>query len=956
MQLDKHYNPQQWEHSIYTRWEQAGAFKAREASSSKTQAPAYAIILPPPNVTGALHIGHALNHSIQDCLVRWKRMQGFNTLWLPGTDHAGIATQGVVERELATENTLRQQLGRTKFVERVWKWKHQYGDRIYKQMRLLGDSCDWDRQVFTLDKGVSRAVREVFVSLYKKALIYRGQRMVNWSCKLESAISDLEVEHRDTKGHLWHIKYPVVGTQEHLIVATTRPETLFGDTAVAVAPGDERYQHLINKKVKLPLTNRELPVVADEDVSSDFGSGVVKITPAHDFNDYQVGVRHQLDMPCILTLNGKLKDVPAPYQDLSVQEARKLVVQHLEQQNLLHKVEEHRHSVGYCSRSGCVVEPMLSTQWFLKTKSLAGPAKAVVENGSTSFEPELWTKTYLHWLKNIEDWCLSRQLWWGHQIPAWYCDKGHITVAQQAPAKCNTCGSTELKQDDDVLDTWFSSALWPFSTLGWPEKTPALQTFYPTQCLVTGHDIIFFWVARMMMMGLEFCGDIPFRKVYVHGLVRDSKGQKMSKSLGNSVDPVKVIEKHGADTLRLTCLSQLMPGRDLKLGDNKLEVQRNFINKVWNAARFVLNTLESCGELATNSTELEQQPAAVETDQTSDASCAMPDDTLPPITNDLDAWLVQRLNQCIQSVNTALEKYRFDEACAAIYKFAWHEFCDWYLEMIKPLLHQPSDHELPGRQLCSQTTNTKAVLLWAFNNLLRLWHPFCPFVTEHIYAQLLAMMGGAWTHSQPEASQLLMLQKYPVAQHKAEWKEPSERIDLVCAVIRAIRTWRAENKIHFTQKIKVHLVGCSKVLQQHQAYIKDLGGLSTCTITDTIESEQGCSVWPVQLSAPGRQGEPDTKSMLEQQDELAKKGQTDTQRVVRLVIPLEGVVDVPSECARIQRGLTKLAQQQAGLEKRLANTKFVQQAPPDVVADLRTRIESLRNRHNFLAENLKRLQ
>ncbi|MEI7974210.1 MAG: valine--tRNA ligase, partial [Bdellovibrio sp.] len=553
----------------------------------------YSILMPPPNVTGFLHMGHAMDAAIQDCLIRWKRMSGFNALWLPGIDHAGIATQVVVEKELKKQGLSRQQLGRTEFVKKVWAWKEQYGERISNQQKRLGASCDWSRRVFTLDESVSQVVRKVFVELHKKGLLYRGKKLVNWSGPLESAISDLEVEHRETRGTLYHIRYPLLGGEEFLTVATTRPETLLGDVAVAVHPEDARYQAWIGKKVRLPLVGREILVLADSFVDPQFGSGVVKITPAHDFNDEKVGRRHGLEFINILTPQMNLNEKAGAYKGLNLSQARKKILEDLRAQDLLVKEEAHTSSVGYCSRTGAVVEPYLSDQWFVRMQSLAEPAQRAIATGTLRIEPESWTKVYLHWLSIIEDWCVSRQLWWGHQIPAWHCAHcGHVTVSETPASVCEKCSSTELRQDEDVLDTWFSSALWPFSTLGWPHKTEAFQTFYPTSTLVTGHDILFFWVARMVMMGMEFTKDVPFRHIYLHGLVRDSQGRKMSKSLGNSIDPVDMIEKFGTDALRFSILAHIHSGKDLKISEQRIEGYRNFMNKLWNAARFCLSQFE----------------------------------------------------------------------------------------------------------------------------------------------------------------------------------------------------------------------------------------------------------------------------------------------------------------------------------------------------------------------------
>ncbi|MGE0764509.1 MAG: valine--tRNA ligase, partial [Bdellovibrionales bacterium] len=646
MQLSDRYSPQEVEARIYNWWETKGFFKSQDVSTR----PPYSIILPPPNVTGSLHLGHALDHTLQDILVRWKRMSGYNVMWLPGTDHAGIATQSVVERELRKENKNRKEMGRDAFVERVWQWKNQYGNRIVEQMKRLGDSCDWDRLTFTLDEGVSKAVRKVFVTLYKKNLIYRGTRLINWSPALESALSDLEVDYREVKGQLYHLRYPTADGKAEVVVATTRPETMLGDTAVAVHPEDERYQSLIGKKLKLPLTGREIPVIADASVDKEFGTGAVKITPAHDFNDYEMGTRHKLPMINILNLNGTLNEQAGAYKGLPAAEARKKVVADLETQGFLVKTEPHVHQVGHCSRTGAVVEPLLSEQWFVRTASLAGPAKRVVESGTIQFEPDIWTKTYLHWMNIIQDWCISRQLWWGHRIPAWTCGAcGKQTVAEEDPSVCEHCGDKNLKQDEDVLDTWFSSGLWPFSTMGWPNETETQRTFYPTNVLVTGHDIIFFWVARMIMMGLEFKKDVPFRTVYVHGLIREADGTKMSKSSGNALDPVKLIDEHGADALRFSLAAQLAAGRDLKFSLQRLEGYRNFMNKVWNATRFSLQVL---GDFKAPSEGVEALP------NKADLSTA-------------DQWILFKLGQVEKEVDQALTSMRFSEAALSVYSFVW---------------------------------------------------------------------------------------------------------------------------------------------------------------------------------------------------------------------------------------------------------------------------------------------
>jgi valyl-tRNA synthetase len=729
--LGDRYNPSDVETRIYKWWEESGFFKAQDVSTK----PPFSIILPPPNVTGQLHMGHALDHTIQDVLIRWKRMSGFNAMWLPGTDHAGIATQTVVERELKKQGVDRRTLGREKFVEKVWEWKNQYGSRIYEQMRRLGDSCDWDRATFTLDENVSKAVRKVFVDLYKKGLIYRGTRLVNWSPLLESAISDLEVEHKETNSMLYYINYPVVGQAGRFLqVATTRPETLLGDTAVAVHPEDERYKDLIGKMVALPLTDRQIPVIADNYVDKEFGSGVVKITPAHDFNDYAMGQRHKLPMINILEKNGTLNEHGGAYKGLKVQEARKRVVEDLRTKELLVKEDKLKNSVGYCSRTGGVAEPFLSDQWFCKMPELSTAAKHVVETGTIRFEPEMYTKTYLHWMNIIEDWCISRQLWWGHRIPAWTCGNcQHITVSETDPSKCEKCGHGEaLSQDEDVLDTWFSSALWPFSTMGWPQDTEALKTFHPTSVLVTGFDIIFFWVARMIIMGLEFTKDVPFRKVYIHGLIRDSEGKKMSKSIGNALDPVEMIDQYGADALRFTLMAQLAAGRDLKFSEQRLEGYRNFMNKIWNATRFSLGAL---GDF--------KAPA--------EGVNAVPDRAALSVA---DQWIIFETGEVERAVEQALEEDRFSDAANALYHFVWNEVCDWYIEFVKPVVYgEPS----AGRSA------TQLVLAQTLNRVMRLLHPFVPFITEEIYAKL------------PIKSEALIVEAYPTPRRDKEWLSVGSR-------------------------------------------------------------------------------------------------------------------------------------------------------------------------------------
>ncbi len=891
-QLSDRYNPEEVETRLYSWWEEQGFFKAEDVSTR----PPFCVILPPPNVTGSLHMGHALDHSIQDVLVRWKRMSGYNALWLPGTDHAGIATQSVVERELRKEKLSRQDLGREAFEQRVWQWKEQYGSRIVEQMKRLGDSCDWDRLKFTLDKDVSKAVRKVFVSLYQKGWIYKGTRLINWSPQLESALSDLEVEHREVKGHIWHIRYPLADGSGSLVVATTRPETMLGDVAVAVHPEDPRFQDFIGKEIELPLAGRRIPVIGDTYVDREFGSGAVKITPAHDFNDYEIGQRHQLEMINIMERNGTLNEsVPEAYRGLTAGQARNKVVEDLEKAGLLVEVEAHTHSVGHCSRTGCVVEPLLSEQWFVKTSELAVPAKRVVESGTLRFEPETWTKTYLHWMSIIQDWCISRQLWWGHRIPAWKCeDCGQLSVSEVDPTQCSHCGSQKIQQDEDVLDTWFSSALWPFSTLGWPQETEALKTFYPTNVLVTGHDIIFFWVARMIMAGLEFCKDVPFRTVYIHGLIRDAQGLKMSKSSGNAVDPVELIEKNGADALRFTLISQLAAGRDLKFSPQRLEGYRNFMNKIWNAARFSLSALEG---FEVPKEGLEALP------QKADVSAA-------------DQWIVYKLGLVEGAVDEALQSYRFADAANAIYNFAWHEFCDWYLEFIKPVIYGSSEGEKKATQL---------VLAQVLNRLMRLLHPFTPFITEEIYQKLPI-----------KAKESLVVESFPTPRNDKQWlsvgsEEVAFAVDLVREVVTAIRNIRGENRIKPGEKITARLVPESaqvqKLLGDNRHSIMSLAKLEVCEI-GPVDSLSKCAVTPVVVGEVR----------------------------VDVVVPLEGLVDIAEEIKRTKKSLEKKHKEISQLQSRLNNDNFIKNAPEEVVEQGRAQLDQLKAQIQSLEDSLARLR
>jgi valyl-tRNA synthetase len=892
--LADRYNPQEVETKVYQWWEESGFFKSEDQSTK----PPFSIILPPPNVTGFLHLGHALDHTIQDLLIRWKRMSGFNAMWLPGTDHAGIATQTVVEKELKKKNITRHQLGREKFVEEVWNWKHEYGDRIYRQMRRLGDSCDWERATFTLDEGVSSAVRKVFVTLYKKNSIYKGLRLVNWSGPLETAISDLEVEHQQVKGTMYHINYTVDETGEMLTVATTRPETMLGDTALCVHPEDERYKNLIGKTVTIPLINRKIKIIADTYVDKEFGSGVVKITPAHDFNDYKIGKTHKLEFINILTKKCELNENAGPYKGLKVQEGRKKVIEDLKALNLLVKEEPHIHSVGHCSRSGAVVEPFLSEQWFMKMESLATPAKRVVESGTIRFEPESWTKVYLHWMNIIEDWCVSRQLWWGHRIPAWHCSAcNKHTVTELTPTECEHCLSKNITQEEDVLDTWFSSALWAFSTMGWPsENTKSVETqktFYPTTYLVTGHDIIFFWVSRMIMMGLEFKKDVPFRTVYIHGLVRDSQGRKMSKSLGNSIDPIDMIDKYGADALRFSFLAHLFSGKDFKFSEQRVEGYRNFMNKVWNASRFVL-------------TNLKDFKVPIE------GLKAMPQKAHLSV---FDQWIIAKLADVEKTVHDALEQERFSDAATALYQFIWNQFCDWYIEFTKPIMTSSSAAEKHATQL---------VMAHVLNRTVRLLHPFCPFLTEEIYSNLPLKGAACITDEYPTVDKDRELLSFASSQAELE-------IDIVKEVITAIRNIRGENRISPAVKLNTRLgvvdASVQKILSHNRSAIMTLARLENMEIGQDGDMMK-CAVAPVAIG----------------------------EARVKVIIPLEGLVDFDEEIKRIQKTIEKLEKDVSLLTNKLSNEKFVQNADEDVVAADRVLLKQSKEQVISLRESLTRFQ
>ncbi len=751
-QLEKTYDPKQFEDRIYRFWNDSGYFKADPDPKKRP----YTIVIPPPNITGQLHIGHALDETLQDILIRFKRMQGFSVLWVPGTDHASIATEAKIVAAMKEEGLTKDDLGREGFLERAWAWKAKYGGRIVEQLKKLGSSCDWSRERFTLDEGCSRAVNEVFVNLYEKGLIYRGERIINWCPNCQTSISDAEVEYEEKAGHFWHLRYPLKDGSGYLELATTRPETMMGDTAVAVNPADERYRHLVGKTLILPLMEREIPIVADEYVDMEFGTGVVKITPAHDPNDFEVGLRHDLPIINVMTDDGHINENGGKYCGMDLMAARKAVVADLEQGGYLVKVEDHSHNVGTCYRCATTVEPRVSKQWFVKMEPLAKPAIEAVKHGDTKFVPERFDKIYFHWMENIKDWCISRQLWWGHRIPAYYCqDCGEMVVSKMAVDACPKCGSHHMKQDEDTLDTWFSSALWPFSTLGWPDQTEDLGYFYPTSTLVTGYDIIFFWVARMIFSAVEHTGKAPFDTVLIHGLVRDAQGRKMSKSLGNGVDPMEVIEEFGADALRLTLITGNSPGNDLRYSAEKITASRNFANKLWNAARFVLMNL---------SDEL--------------TAVSLPETLLAE-----DKWVLSKYNTLVREVTQNLEKFELGIAVQKLYDFIWDILCDWYIELVKVRLNAGGETSL----------NAQKVLVYVMSNALKLLHPFMPFITEEIWQAL------------PHEGESIMIAAFPVYEQALSFEQEEAEFERVMAAIRAIRNARAEKNIPPSKKAAVYL-------------------------------------------------------------------------------------------------------------------------------------------------------
>ena len=915
--MDKVYQPNTIEDRWYQEWKAKGYFQPSNQSEQ-----AFCIMIPPPNVTGTLHMGHAFNNTIMDSLTRYHRMCGDNTLWQPGTDHAGIATQMVVERQLNAAGQSRAELGREAFLEKVWDWKEESGSSISKQLERLGSSVDWSRERFTMDEGLSEAVREVFVRLYEEDLIYRGTRLVNWDPVLHTAVSDLEVVSEEEQGHLWHMRYPLADGSGHLVVATTRPETMLGDSAVAVHPEDERYQHLIGKTIALPLSEREIPIIADDYVDPEFGTGCVKITPAHDFNDYEMGQRHDLPMLNIFTIDAKINtEAPAAYQGLDRYAARKAIIVELERLDLLEKIVDHKLMVPRGDRSGAVIEPFLTDQWYVKTESLAAPAIEAVESGKIRFVPDNWKNTYYSWMNDIQDWCISRQLWWGHRIPAWYDDQGKVYVGRdeaEVRSKYKLSDDFALRQDEDVLDTWFSSALWPFSTLGWPQKTPELKAFYPTSVLVTGFDIIFFWVARMIMMGMKFVDDVPFHDIYIHGLVRDSDGQKMSKSKGNVLDPIDLIDgitldqliskrtkglmqpqmaakieastrkqypdgisAYGTDALRFTFAALASTGRDVKFDLNRIEGYRNFCNKLWNASRFVLMNCEDA-EIADS---IDFKALSI-----------------------TDRWILSRQQELIDIVHHDFQNYRFDLAAKALYEFTWNEFCDWYLELIKPVMF--SDDEAAKRQ-------TRRVLLEVLETLLRLMHPIIPFITEEIWQTIAPKLGKEAT--------TIMLQDYPRSDNAWVDVDSAHSIDWLKEFIMGVRKIRSEMDIAPKQGLNVLCQQASesdlKQIKIHQAALKKLAKIEGIDILGDEEAPEAA---------------------------LALVGE------MKVLIPLAGLIDKDAEIERLSKDISKLEINIGKTRAKLANPGFTDKAPAAVVEKEQQRMqEQEQTLHDLLQQQEK---
>ncbi len=876
--LDKQYNPSKIEGEIYEKWEKGGYFKPEINKDGKP----FTIIMPPPNITGKLHIGHAFDDTLQDILIRYKRMKGYAALWLPGEDHASIATEvKVVDKIKEETGKTKQDLGREAFLEEAWDWAKTYRKEIAKQVRKLGASCDWSRERFTMDEGVSDAVKETFVRLYEKGLIYRGNRIINWCPCCGTALSDAEVEYEEQKGHLWHIKYPIKDSDEYVVIATTRPETMLGDSAVAINPNDERYTHLKGKTLILPLVNKEIPIVFDDYVDKEFGTGCVKITPCHDPNDFEVGLRHNLEQIRVFNDDGTINELGGKYQGLTTKEARKQIVEDLKELGLLEKIEDHMHNVGTCYRCGTTVEPLTSLQWFVKMQPLAKPAIDAVKNGEVKFVPDRFKKIYFNWMENIKDWCISRQLWWGHRIPAYYCKEcGETVVSKTAPEKCPKCGCTKLKQDEDALDTWFSSALWPFSTLGWPENTEDLEKFYPNDVLVTGFDIIFFWVARMVFSGIEQMGKPPFHHVYIHGLVRDSQGRKMSKSLGNGIDPLEVIDKYGADVLRFSLVTGNKAGNDTRWQESKVEANRNFANKINNAARFILMNLEDFD-------------VGKEVDFNS--------------LHDTDKWIISRKNQIVKEVTANIEKYEFGIAAEKLYTFTWNEFCDLYIEFAKPRLNSENEND---------RFNTQYTLNHVFMDIIKMLHPYMPFITEHIYSFM------------PGKNGMLIGETYPEYSEELNFEKEEKDISIIVETLRAVRNARANMNIPPSKKADGYILANNEemknVFESSKDILSKLAGFKDISFIDSeYDKEESLSV----VSSGGK-----------------------------IYIPMGELIDKDKEIERLQKEEKKLIGEIERLDKKLSNKNFVDKAPEKVVEGEREKYKKYEALLNEVRESLSKLK
>lgn len=859
--MAKAYNPKEVEEKIYDFWQEGNYFHAEVDKDKKP----YTIVMPPPNITGQLHMGHALDNTLQDILIRWRRMQGYSALWLPGTDHASIATEAKIVEAMRKEGITKEDLGREKFLERAWEWKKEYGGRIVSQLKKMGSSCDWERERFTMDEGCSKAVKEVFVRLYNKGLIYRGERIINWCPHCKTSISDAEVEFEEQAGHFWHLRYPLTDGSGYLELATTRPETLLGDTAVAVNPSDERYKDLVGKTLTLPLVGREIPIVADDYVDVDFGTGVVKITPAHDPNDFQVGLRHNLPVINVMTDDAKIVDDYPEYAGMDRYEARDAIVKDLDEGGFLVKVEKHDHNVGTCYRCHSTVEPRVSKQWFVKMDELAGPAIECVKSGKTKFVPERFNKIYYHWMENIRDWCISRQLWWGHRIPAYYCDEcGEVTVAKEMPEKCPKCGCTHLHQDEDTLDTWFSSALWPFSTLGWPDKTPELDYYFPTNTLVTGYDIIFFWVARMIFSSVEQMDSQPFDTVFIHGIVRDENGVKMSKSLGNGIDPLLVIDQYGADALRMFLATGNSPGNDMRYSEKRVEACRNFANKLWNASRFVHMNIDDYDVK-------NELPATLETE---------------------DKWILHTLNNVAKEVNENLEKFELGIALSKIYDFIWNSYCDWYIELCKARLQSEGE----------TAQNARQVLIYVLDKILKLLHPFMPFITEEIWQ----------TIPHDTDSKTVMLEKYPEYDPSLDFPSEAEEMMKVMEAITAIRTQRNEMNVPPSKKAKLFIAtAIPETFGNGEQFFKKLASASEVEISDSFDIDGAVTI--VTSNA-------------------------------KIYIPMEELVDKEAELKRLNKELKQVEKMLAQDEGKLNNPGFMSKAPEKVIEKIKGQAEKEREK------------